>query len=259
MRPFDSADSVLGFDDSTMTLRAKCSELSRVSRVDALRKAKSSQQRHAVAKRWGRLPRDVQMPMWTRQNGLIRWHALRRSEAACVSRAALLMLREKIVEQRNLGRPWQQSCNGVFVRTDVTTAEMEMTKMEQEIDMARAKLGDDLEAVTETGRRAIQQVMHQSRPFVIGLAVATGIALVASVVRLVRVSTSPTHRLRHHMGSDPSMSGQVLRSALTSIAGTLATVVAKRLMNSIASAEQPKPFTRLAAPPPPPPRRAIQQ
>ncbi|HEY5960238.1 MAG TPA: hypothetical protein VIV60_26980, partial [Polyangiaceae bacterium] len=105
--------------------------------------------------------------------------------------------------------------------------------MEREIDLARTKLGDDLEAVTETGRRAIERVMRHSRPFMIGLAVATGVALLASVVRLVRVSTSPVHRLRKAAYGRPSVGGQILRSALTSVAGTVAAAAAKRAVAAI--------------------------
>jgi hypothetical protein len=112
--------------------------------------------------------------------------------------------------------------------------ESEIMAAERAVEAAKEKLVAELEAASETGREAIERVVHNARPVAIAVAAVAGVALVAGAVALVRASLSrpraPSFLLAPRQRS---FFGQMARQALTSAAGALAATVARRLLVSL--------------------------
>lgn len=108
---------------------------------------------------------------------------------------------------------------------------------ERAVDEARNKLVAELEAVSDTGREALERVVHEARPLVIATAAIAGIALVGGSVALMRRSFS--RRAPHYLAAPKqrSLFGQMARQALTSFAGTVAAVLARRVLVSLGEPE----------------------
>lgn len=122
--------------------------------------------------------------------------------------------------------------------------EPEIMAAERAVEAAKEKLIAELEAVSETGREAIERVVHNARPVAIAVAAVAGVALLAGAVALVRASFSRPRAPRYLLApKQRSIFGQIARQALTSAAGTLAAAVARSVLASLEEHE-PNPNQR---------------
>jgi hypothetical protein len=135
----------------------------------------------------------------------------------------------------------------------VETNEMEPEIMaaERAVEAAKERLVAELEAVSETGREAIERVVHNARPVAIAVTAVAGVALLAGAVALVRASFSRPRASRYLLApKQRSFFGQLARQALTSAAGTLAAAIARNVLVSLEerAASNPNPATNGHAP-----------
>ena len=113
------------------------------------------------------------------------------------------------------------------------TEEMESDIMaaERAVEAAKERLVAELEAASETGREAIERVVHNARPVAIAVAAVAGVALMAGAVALVRASLSRPRAPSFLLApKQRSFFGQMARQALTSAAGVLAATIARRVL-----------------------------
>jgi len=112
--------------------------------------------------------------------------------------------------------------------------EPEIMAAERAVEAAKEKLVAELEAVSETGREAIERVVHNAKPVAIAVTAVAGVAVLAGVVALVRASFSRPRASRYLLApKQHSVFGQIARQALTSAAGTLAAAVARSVLVSL--------------------------
>lgn len=112
--------------------------------------------------------------------------------------------------------------------------EPEIMAAERAVEAAKDKLVAELEAVTDTGREAIERVVHNARPVAIAVAAVAGVALLAGAVALVRASFSRPRAPRYLLApKQRSFFGQIARQALTSAAATVAAAVARNVLASL--------------------------
>jgi len=119
------------------------------------------------------------------------------------------------------------------VGQNASDIEIEVIRAERAVDEARARLGSELEVASEAGRRALARITRQARPVLAGVAIVAAVAVVAGAVRLVRSAMG--RRAPQSFGADHGEgagAGRIARSALTSVASTIVTVVVRRALYS---------------------------
>jgi hypothetical protein len=119
--------------------------------------------------------------------------------------------------------------------------ELEVMAAEREVDSAREKLAAELEAASESGRRALARVVHKARPVAIGVAAIAGVAVLAGVVSLLRGALARRRAAPKYLFAPPqqSLGAQIARQALTSAAATLAAAAARRAISALEQSEDP--------------------
>lgn len=107
----------------------------------------------------------------------------------------------------------------------------------QEVERAKQDLALRLRAASKTGREVLDRTLSQTKPLVVAAAALSAGALVLGVYKLARLR--PRARRRGWVAPPPeqfhkpSLFGTLARSALTSIAASLASHLMRRLQASL--------------------------